>query len=295
MRWGLGCLALALGVSACAEDKAVRLAADWGCGPVEGLEAITGDKAPAWVLVGEFTETSEAPAAFADVACNLATDERTLFVGVSDYIGGATDAETRMLMDLDAMVAKGAPIIVGHTGGDDHPYIVRDRSKTEKAWARGLAQKVSAAGASRALLLVSRTDAIAEPIPPDGDRFAGYSPMPVFLKGGVISLEIAPQPAAGAYGPAIRIYPAMRDGFDGQLALSSLTRPRLALVMPLDRSASESRDAAEAEDTEIPPAIDLEDQMLLRPEDDPVSPITEAEYQEIFDHLIEGLLNWQPE
>lgn len=202
MRWGFGCLAVTLAVSACSEDKAERLAADWGCDRVEGLEAISGDKAPAWILVGEFTETSEAPAAFADVACNLATDGRKLFVGVSDYIGGATDAETRMLIELNAMIAKGAPIFVGHTGSDDHPYITRDRSETEKAWARRLAQKVSAAGASRALLLVSRTDAIAYPIPPSGDRFAGYSPMPVFLRGGVVSLEVAPQPAAAAHGPA---------------------------------------------------------------------------------------------
>ena len=120
VRLGFGCLALALTLSACAEDKAARFAADWGCGPVDGLEAIKGDKAPAWVLVGEFTETSEAPAATADIACHLATDGRKLFVGVSDYFGGATDAETAMLDDLKAMIARGAPIVIGHLGGEDH-------------------------------------------------------------------------------------------------------------------------------------------------------------------------------
>jgi hypothetical protein len=295
VRWGFGCLALALLLSACAENKAARLAADWGCGPVGGIEAITGDAAPDWLLVGEFTETSEAPAAVADIACNLATDERKLFVGVSDYFGGATDAETAMLADLKEMIARGAPMVISHIGAEDHAYTVRDRSKAEKAWAAALAGKVAAAGAAHALLFVSRTDAIAHPIKPDGERFAGYSPMPVFLKGGVFSLEIAPQPGSGASGPAIRVYPARQGGFDGQLVLASLTRPRLAPVIPLDAAPFGAGAAADTGDTQIPSAIDPEDQMLLQFGDGPISPITVAEYQEIFDQLIEGLPEWAPE
>lgn len=65
--------------------------------------------------------------------------------------------------------------------------------------------------------------------------------------------------------------------------------------MPPDRPASESGDAAEPEDTETPSVFNLEDHKLLRSEDAPVSPVTPAEYQEIFDQLIEGLLKWQPE
>ena len=285
VRLGFGCLALVLTLSACAEDKAARLAADWGCGPVDGLASIMGDKALAWVLVGEFTETSEAPAAIADIACHLATDGRKLFVGVSDYFGGATDAETAMLVDLKTMIARGAPIVIGHLGAEDHAYSVRDRSKTEKAWAGVLTGKVAAAGAAHALIFVSRTEAIAEPIAPDGERFAGYSPMPVFLKGGVVSLEIASQPAVGASAPAIRLYPAIRDGFAGELVLASLTHPGLAVVLPkLDAQIQESDEAAPTED---PPPVSFNFGNI--------SPITTDEYQVLYDQLLQAIPDRAPE
>lgn len=228
MRLGFGMLVLAVFTAACSEDKAARVAAEWGCGPVEGINAISGDRAPAWILVGEVTETVEAPAAITDIACNLAASGEKLFVGVQDYFGGATDAETRMLADLEALARKGAPIIVATIGGDDHPYVVREKSKAEKAWARALTEKVAATGARHALLFVSRADAISEPIPPSGERFAGYSPMPVFLEGSVISLEVAGSPFPGASGPAVRIHPRAKDGFSGMLVLASLTRPAIA-------------------------------------------------------------------
>jgi len=242
MRLGLGFLVvIALAAAACSDERAIELAGEWGCGPVEGLAAIRGDDAPAWVLVGEFTETNEAPAAVADIACHLAADGRPLFVGVSEYIGGATDAETAMLGRLEAMIAKGAPLIVGRIGGADHPYTVRNKSRAEKSWAEALSAKVSAAGAARSLLLLPHSSAIAEPIPPIGDRFAGYSPMPVFLKGRVVSLEIAPNPAVGLPGPAIRIHPHMKNGFHGQLALDRMTRPKVDLILQPPQALAEAR------------------------------------------------------
>jgi hypothetical protein len=228
MRLGFGLASAVLALAACS-DRPAELATQWGCGPVEGLKAVSDS---AWVLVGEFSETSEAPAAIADIACNLATDERKLFVGVSEYVGGASDAETRLLEELDGMIAKGAPIIVAKIGGEERPYAVHERSKAEKAWAGALTGKVRATGAARALLLVPRVDAMARAIPPAGDRFAGYDPMPTFLEGDVVSLEVAANPIPGAPGPAIRINREMKDGFHGQLALQSLTRPMIAVAIP---------------------------------------------------------------
>lgn len=228
MRSGFGLAFAALILAACS-DRPAELAAQWGCGPVDGLKAISD---PAWVLVGEFTETNEAPAAIADIACNLATDERKLFVGVSEYLGGASDAETRLLARLDEMIAKGAPIAVARIGGEDREYSVRERSKSEKAWAAAITAKVRASGATHALLFVSRADAIASAISPMGERFAGYDPMATFLEGDVVSLEVATDPIRGAPGPAIRISREMQNGFHGQLALQSLTRPMIAVMMP---------------------------------------------------------------
>ena len=127
-------------------------------------------------------------------------------------------------------------------GGQDHPYAVHEKSKAEKAWARALTEKVAASGARRALLFVSRADAISAPIPPSGERFAGYSPMPVFLEGGVVSLEVAGNAFPGAPGPAIRIHPQMKDGFTGQLALVSLTRP--AMTPPSGQDSDTDRIAS---------------------------------------------------
>ncbi|MFT3723015.1 MAG: hypothetical protein QM773_05445 [Hyphomonadaceae bacterium] len=228
MRLGFGLLVLSVCTTACSDDRAARVAAEWGCGPVEGIKAISGERAPAWILVGEMTETVEAPAAITDIACNLAAGGEKLFVGVQDYFGGATDAETKMLADLEMLARKGAPIVLATIGGEDHPYAVYEKSRAEKAWAKALTEKVVATGARHALLFVSRADAISEPIPPSGERFAGYSPMPVFLEGSVISLEVAGSPFRGASGPAVRIHPRAKDGFSGVLALASLTRPAIA-------------------------------------------------------------------
>jgi len=110
MRLGIGLLMMAtLACPGCSDSDSARRAAEWGCGPVGGLEAISGEQMPDWLIVGELTETRDAPAAFADIACNLATDEHMLFVGVAEYFGGATDAEQHMLKQLEAMIARGAP------------------------------------------------------------------------------------------------------------------------------------------------------------------------------------------
>ncbi|MDP3737094.1 MAG: hypothetical protein Q8R02_06875 [Hyphomonadaceae bacterium] len=217
-------------------ERAAEVSAQWGCGQVDGLKQITSAKAPGYILVGEFTETSEAPAAFAELACNLAArqgeGDGPLFVGLMEYVGGATDAETKVRARLDEVIAKGAPIVVGTLGGEDHPFTVRNRSAAEAKWAKVIEGKVDAAGASRALLLLPRADAIAEPIAPTGDRFAGYAPMATHLpEGQVVALEIASAPVNGLTAPAIRIYPVMTDGFHGQVALASLTRPATPLLV----------------------------------------------------------------
>jgi hypothetical protein len=235
MRSGFGLCVLALTLAACSDDGPGRLAAQWGCGPVGGLKAISGERPPAWVLVGEFTETREAPAAVAEIACNLATSGKTLFVGVSQYLGGDTDAETRLRARLAELIQKGAPIVVGTIGGDDHPYDVHARDRAEKTWASNIMAMVRKAEAERALLFVSRADAMAATIAPTGDRFSGYSPMATFLTGDVVSLEVAANPIPGAQGPEIRLHRQMQDGFHGQLALQSLTRPMIALAMPEHR------------------------------------------------------------
>ncbi len=297
MRLGFGLFVLVMALGACGEDRAARLAADWGCGPVEGVRAISGERAPAWVLVGEFTETAEAPAAIADIACHLAASGETLFVGFQDYLGGATDAETRMVARLHGLIAKGAPIVVAPIGGEDHPYAVHEKSRAERAWARALTDKVSAAGARRALLFLSRADAIAQPLAPAGERFAGYSPMAVFLEGGVVSLEVAGNPIPGAPGPAIRIHPAMKDGFSGQLALASLTRPMLA-TMPGGAEVSDPERVAAAElPDEATPAA-REAAIGKRAKDAaggldhlyaPTPPLSDRERQEILDKLLDSI------
>ncbi|MEY2759911.1 MAG: hypothetical protein RIR33_3689 [Pseudomonadota bacterium] len=248
MRSGLGIAAIAVVlITACSDAGSARLASEWGCGPVEGLAAISGDRAPDWLLVGEFTETSEAPAAIAEIACHLASDGRPLFVGIPEYAGGATDAEDAMRERLGALIAKGAPLIVESIGEEDHPYTLRHKDRVEKAWAEALTARVAAAGASRALLFLPHASAIAERVAPIGDRFAGYTPMPVFLKGDIVSLEIAPSPAVGLPGPAIRIHRAMMNGFHGQLALNRMTRPGIDIPLPPPQAVAEARpDLAES-------------------------------------------------
>ena len=101
MRLGLAFLVAAF-LAACSEGRLDQARRELGCAPIDGLRPILGGKQPAWLVVGEFTETNEAPAAFAELACNLAAGG-PLFVGVSEYLGGATDAETRMRARLDEL------------------------------------------------------------------------------------------------------------------------------------------------------------------------------------------------
>lgn len=287
MRHRFGCLTLILSLAACV-DAGEQRAAEWGCGPVQGLAAVTGEKSPAWIFVGELTETAEAPAALADIACHVATDGHKLFVGVTDYAGGATDAETKMLASLDTMIAKGAPIVVGHLGGSERLPIGYNKTQAEKVRARRLSQQVAAAGAKRALLLVPHAEAIVAPIDPVGERFVGFTPMPVFLEGGVVSLEIAPYPTGIATGPEIRIYAEAKDGFDGLLALSSLTHPSLTLVLP--ERASVSTEAQESG----PPGPDDKPRPMPTFNFGNISPITEEEYQALYDQVLQSIPDRAP-
>lgn len=228
------CITLAASLAACS-DPATKVGADWACAPVEGVGQLVGSNAPRFVLVGEFTETNEGPATFAEVACNMARTGKTLFVGVSEYLGGASDAETRMRLRLDDLAARGAPIVIGVVGEQGREYNPRARNLAETHWAESIETKVAAAGAAQALILIARSDAALAPVRATV-RSASYDPMPMHLDGSVLSLEIAQAP--GVPGPAIRLYPQPRAGFHGQLAVASLTRPAIAVALPAKNEAA---------------------------------------------------------
>ncbi len=193
---------------------------------------LSGPRSARYTLVGEFTETNEAPAAFTEIACHAAAGLKPgekLFVGVSEYLGGAADAETKMRARLDTLAAKGAPITIDVVGGQGREWMPRARDLSEAHWAEAIEAKVKAAGASRAPILLDRADASAEPVK-GGDRYVGCDPMPMhLLDGAVMSLEITRAATVGDH-PAIRIYPAKTDGFSGQVAFARLSRPGVAVV-----------------------------------------------------------------
>lgn len=232
MRLGFGLAGLAIvALAACSEAKVEQARKEFGCVAIDGLKQIDGDKQPAYVVIGEMTETSEGPAAFAEIACNLAASGK-LFVGVSEYLGGATDAEIRMRRRIDALIAKGAPISIVVISDQNREWNPRDRTGAEKRWADSIVGKMKVTGATHALLLVPHTDARDAAYPP-APRFAGYDPMPMHLpEGQVMSLEIGASPAPGLTAPTVRLYPSKTQGFHGQVALASLTRPGVALAMP---------------------------------------------------------------
>ena len=228
MRLGIALVAAAL-LAACSGARLEEARAKMGCGPVDGLKQIVR-RAPDFIIVGEFTETSEAPAAFAELACNLVASGEPLFVGVSEYLGGATEAEAAMRVRLEALKAKGAPILIGVVDDGARPYDTRARTASERKWADAIAKQVTFSGAARALLLVSHTDARNQSWP-RGERFAGYDPMPMHLEGDIVSLEIGALPVVGLTAPAIRLYPASSNGFDGQIALPRLTRSAIGMAV----------------------------------------------------------------
>ena len=230
MRLGFGVLVFgAFAMSACADDRSAQVAVDWGCGRVDGVAAISRDGAPDWVLVGEATESSETPAAFADLACHLATDGQPVFVGVTQYLGGDTDAETAMLASLDQMIAKGAPLMVERISGSDMPYALRNRDRGEETWAATITARVSARGAKRAVLLVPQADMLAAPVLATRDSIDAQDPKAVFLRGKVVSLEAIAIPVEGLTGPTIRSFRKAPNGFHGELAFNRVTRPMLAI------------------------------------------------------------------
>jgi len=100
--------------------------------------------------------------------------------------------------------------------------------------------RVSATGAERAPLLLPHASAMTQPVARIGDRFAGYSPMPVFLNGSVISLEVSGAPSPDQPGPAIRFHPETQGGFHGELALTHMTRPLVELVLPASQNIAEA-------------------------------------------------------
>lgn len=264
MRLGFGFLSVvALAVSACADDRSAQIAADWGCGPVDGVAAITRDGAPDWVLVGEATESNETPAAFADLACHLATDGQPVFVGVTQYLGGDTDAETAMLASLDQMIAKGAPLIVARISGSDMPYALRNRDRGEESWAATITTQVSATGAKRAVLLVPQADMLAAPVLATYDGIDAQDSKAVFLRGKVVSLEAIATPVEGLAGPTIRSFREAPNGFHGELAFNRVTRPMLAIEYTdsiIAGAMASDPETIAAKDRELKAAIDRNEQ-----------------------------------
>jgi hypothetical protein len=222
----LTCAAVATACSGQKAPSVAKVGADWGCIEIGGVERLAASGAPEITLIGEFTETSEGPAAFAEIACQLARTGEPLLVGFSEYFGGATDAETRMWDRLDDLKARGAPITT-FIASDGHDFGAEDRNKAEAVWAKRIEDRIAASGAKRALILVADSDALLLPAP-DSARAKTYKPMPLHLQQHrVVSLEIARVP--GLLAPAIRLYPEPAGGFSGQLVLASLTRPELAM------------------------------------------------------------------
>ncbi|MDZ4762487.1 MAG: hypothetical protein SGJ21_15845, partial [Alphaproteobacteria bacterium] len=106
----------------------------------------------------------------------------------------------------------------------------RSRSVSEKRWAQDIMARVSASGAARALLLVTRAEASCARARAQGERFAGFDPMPLHLpEGEVLCLE-ATSAGSGGTGATVRLYEAPLAGFHGEVALASLTRPALEMA-----------------------------------------------------------------
>ncbi|HEV7692822.1 MAG TPA: hypothetical protein VGO52_18435, partial [Hyphomonadaceae bacterium] len=82
-------LALSL-LAACSGAETDDRAAEFGCGPIDGVGAVSAT----YIIFGEVIETNEAPAAFAELACQLAARQprdKPLWVGMPEYIGGTTE------------------------------------------------------------------------------------------------------------------------------------------------------------------------------------------------------------
>src|SRR5262245_54485338 len=112
---GVG-LALAAAVLAGCTGGTPDMAARLGCGPVNGLGQLSGEKSPAYGIVGEPGQTNEAPAAFAELACQLAArqpKDQPLWVGMPSYLGDMTGAESAMRERLRELAARGAPMALG--------------------------------------------------------------------------------------------------------------------------------------------------------------------------------------
>jgi hypothetical protein len=236
-----------LAFAGCGADPATHARVDLGCGEIAGAEALLGRDGPKWVLVGESTESREAPLAVADLACVLATRGDRVWVGRAD-IEPRTDAESEMIARLDRLAANGAPISNGAFDpplGQDATHARKSRSESERGRALAIRGKVDAVGATRVILLTSTADAAMSQFQSDGERFAGYAPMPMYLgEGGVLSLKVHRNEDIGAPPTLVRLHPERVDGFGGELLLARLTRPELEAVVVSTRSSKRANIAA---------------------------------------------------
>lgn len=223
MRWAVGPALAAALLAGCMGEKPDP-AAKFGCGPINGVGQLIGQKSPVFVLVGEAVETSEAPAAFAELACQLAArqpKDQPLWVGLPKYLGDTSGAERAMRERLDALVAEGIPMVLG-AANDGHIVGASRREETERRWAGAILANMKSANAGRALLLLAKIDGVAEPVRAADESYLDYVPMALFLpEGQVMNFEIGQATGVGA--PTIRIYTEMTNGYMGQIALDSVS------------------------------------------------------------------------
>lgn len=212
-------LALSI-LAACSGADTDDRTAEFGCGPIDGVGAVSAS----YVIFGEVIETNEAPAAFAELACQLAARQpmnKPLWVGLPDYIGGTTEPVRAMRRRIEELATKGAPIVIGEAL-NGHTMGASRREETEREWAGAIMASMDKANAGRALLMVPRSFGVAERVIAEDRRLESYTPMAMFLpEGQVMNLEIGQAPNIGA--PTIRLYLEMRRGYVGQIAFETVT------------------------------------------------------------------------
>jgi hypothetical protein len=231
---------LALTASGCSRDKAMQNRAEWGCSDIVGADALKGKDAPRWVLVGEATESREGPLAVAELACHLASDGQTVWVGRAAFYP-TTDAEDLMLARLRDLAGKGAPIVTGEFPPPLADGGRKTRSEAEAKRAETVRGHVAAAGSKRALLFTTAADAATGPFAPSGERFAGYEPLAMHLgEGGVASLLVHRSADAGLPAPTVTLHLQAGRDAEGELSLARLTRPKVQEVATVLKESGRS-------------------------------------------------------
>lgn len=221
------CLSV-LSLSACQQADPGLARSDWGCAAVSGLDAVRNSPAR-YILVGEPVESREAPFAVAAMACRLAERGESVLIGVTDRAGGMTDAEAGLQRLADYLRAKhAAKVTFAIFEQPDERLAVRHRSESERMQAETVIAEVHRVGASRAIMLLPKSEAYTLQFRAADARFSGYAPMAMHLpQDEVLSFEVTRSDLDDAMDIALRMFPEPVEGFAGELALARLTRPGL--------------------------------------------------------------------